>query len=134
MPRRTTAAGAAAPHQPCDARPLGTWDAGPFGNDGALDYVNDVIEHLMKPVDGFMANPRISETSEGAFAAIALLLAVMERTPVRPWVGDQAVDGAPIRAALLECFDALTPDPDFKRNQRAALVKPLDAFVAKLAD
>jgi len=37
---------------------MGTWDAGPFNNDAAADYVAGVVDHLMKPVDAFLADPQ----------------------------------------------------------------------------
>ncbi|MBP6629396.1 MAG: DUF4259 domain-containing protein [Kofleriaceae bacterium] len=116
---------------------MGTWAAGPFGNDSALDFVGGVLDHLMQPVHEFLASPEIDETFDPAFAAIALMNGVMERTPSRPWGGDAVVDGAPIRAAMLACFDeqidSLGPAPGFAAEQRAALVQTLDTFVALLA-
>jgi len=54
----------------------------------------------------------------------------MERTPARPWSGDGVIDGAPIRDAMLKCFDeqidSMEQQPDFKRDQRVALVETLD--------
>ncbi|MEZ4399738.1 MAG: DUF4259 domain-containing protein [Kofleriaceae bacterium] len=112
---------------------MGTWQAGPFGNDAALDFVGSVIDHLMSAVDEFMAAPEIDETFDAAFAAIALLNGVMAHTPSRPWADGAAVDGGPIRTAMLACFDeqidGMAPAADFKQDQRAALVATLDTFV-----
>ena len=115
---------------------MGTWAAGPFGNDAALDFVGGTIDRLMKPVNEFLASPQIDENFDPAFAAIALLNLIMARTPSRPWARGGTVKGAPIREAMLRCFDeqidSMGPDEDYKREQRAALVAELDAFVAKL--
>ncbi len=113
---------------------MGTWAAGPFGNDAALDFVGDTLTALMAPVNEFMASPEIDETFDAAFAAIALINGVMAATPCRPWADGAVVDAVPIRAAMLRCFDeqieGMAPDAGFERDQRAALVATLDAFVA----
>jgi hypothetical protein len=112
---------------------MGTWEAGPFENDAALDFVGEVIDQLMVPINAFMDSPEIDETFDAAFAAIALLNAVMDLTPSRPWSGDNPVGGAPIREAMLSCYDEqiddMDPDPEFKTDQRTALVAALDTFV-----
>jgi hypothetical protein len=117
---------------------MGTWDAGPFANDAALDFVGESIGHIMGTVDEFMGAPQIDETFDAAFAAIALLNAIMGVTPSRPWRDGGVVDGAPIRAAMLRCFDEqiddLDPDPEFKQKQRVALIATLDRFVAFLGE
>lgn len=118
---------------------MGTWAAGPFGNDAALDFVGGVIDQLTDALREFMAEPQIDETFDAAFAAIALLNGVMAQTPCKPWDNDAGapLDPAPICAAMLACFDeqidGMEPDPDFKRDQRAALVATLDAFTGHFA-
>lgn len=119
------------------ARGMGTWAAGPFGNDTALDFVGDVIDQLMGAILEFMESPEIDETFDAAFAAVALLNVVMERTPSRPWIEDGPVDAAPIREAMLACYDSqidgMEPQGTFKVDQRAALVAALDEFERRLA-
>jgi hypothetical protein len=121
---------------------MGTWAAGPFENDAALDFVGDIIDTLMVAVTGFVESPQIDDGFDEAFAAIALLNRVMEMTSSRPWAGDGVIDGGPIRDAMLRCFDeqidGMEPDADFKREHREALVQTLHTFVLllepKLAD
>ena len=116
---------------------MGTWAAGPFGNDSAMDFVGGVFDTLMEPVDEFMEEPEIDETLDPAFAAIALMNLMMTKTSARPWRDGGVVDGAPIRAAMLRCFDdqidGMDPAEGFAAEQRAALVTALDAFVAHLS-
>ena len=116
---------------------MGTWAAGPFSNDAALDFVGDVIDRLMQPVHAFLADPQIDDGFDEAFAAIALLNQVMRLTSSRPWHEGQVVQGGPIRDAMLRCFDeqidGLAPKPAFKIEQRAALVSTLDTFLDELA-
>ena len=116
---------------------MGTWAAGPFGNDSSLDFVADVLDMLMKPVDDFMESPEIDESFDDAFAAVALINAVIEQTPSRPYRGSDVLDGRPIREAMLRCFDEhiddLEPEPEFKKEHREALAAALDRFVALLS-
>jgi hypothetical protein len=115
---------------------MGTWAAGPFENDAALDFVGEVVDQLMGAVDEFLEEPQIDETFDPAFAAIALLNEVMSRTSARPWDREAGAerDPAPIVAAMLGCYDEqigdMGPSPDFERDQRAALVLELDRFRA----
>lgn len=118
---------------------MGTWAAGPFGNDASLDFVGDVVDRRMRSVDAFLAEPEIDETFDAAFAAVALLNEVMARTPTRPWdraAGDVR-DPKPIVDALLSCYDTqidgMGPDPTFKAEQRAALVAECERFTAHFA-
>ena len=117
---------------------MGTWAAGPFGNDSAADFVGSVVDKLMEPVDAFLASPEIDETFDGAFAAVALLNEVMSRTPTRPWDYERQETRAPepIVAALLACFDEqiddLDPDDAFKNEQRAALLAECERFTRLL--
>lgn len=117
---------------------MGTWAAGPFGNDAALDFVGSTFDFLMKRVNEFLESPEIDETFDPAFAAIAMMNELMAITPSRPWAKGGQVDPAPIRLAMLRCYDeqidGMEPDGDFKRDQRAALVAALDVFTAKLSD
>lgn len=117
---------------------MGTWAAGPFGNDAAADFVMDVVARLMEPVDAFLASPEIDETFDEAFAAVALLNGLMARSSARPWdaaAGERRAAG-PIVAALLACFDeqidGMGPAEGFKEEQRAALVAECDRFAALL--
>ena len=43
---------------------MGTWEAGPFGNDMAADFVGGVVQGLMAAVDAFLESPEIDETFE----------------------------------------------------------------------
>ena len=112
---------------------MGTWDAGPFENDAAMDFVGRVIDSLMEPVDAFLGASQIDETFDEGFAAIALLNEVMQRTPARPCRNGGPVAGPPIRDAFLRCFDeqidGMGPGPEFKTAQRAALDAELARFI-----
>ncbi|MEP9395312.1 DUF4259 domain-containing protein [Gordonia sp. VNK1] len=110
---------------------MGTWAAGPFGNDKALDFVGDVVDQLTEPIAEFLESPSIDETFDEAFAALAPLNEVMARTPVRPWGGDGPSAGD-LRVTFLRCYDDQVGDmgagEQFSPDQRAALVAELDRY------
>ncbi len=117
---------------------MGTWAAGPFGNDTAADYVGEWMDGLMQPIEEFLSSPEIDETFDGAFAAMAVLNAIMALSPSRPWdrVAKSVRAPGPIVTALLACYDeqidGMQPDPAFKIEQRAALVAECERFTAFL--
>src|SRR5690606_1188291 len=108
---------------------MGTWDAGPFSNDAAMDFVGDVIDNIAQPIHDFMAEPLIDEGFDEAFAAVAMLNSLMPLTGAQAWHNGDTLDGKPVREALLKCYDEqiddLDPDPDFKAAQRKQLVAVL---------
>ncbi|MBI4821745.1 MAG: DUF4259 domain-containing protein [Deltaproteobacteria bacterium] len=111
---------------------MGTWAAGPFSNDSALDFVGDVTDDLIKAIEDFVESPEIDETFEPAFAAVALLNVIgkavsayiPEPEQVRMW-----------RDVFLACYDdqidGMDPDPKFKREHREALEGELDQLVQR---
>jgi Domain of unknown function (DUF4259) len=113
---------------------MGTWAAGPFGNDAALDFMGDLFDLLMKPVDEFLESPEIDETFDAAFAAIAAMNALMRIAVSRPWRHEAEVDAVAIAEVLHACFndqiEGMAPAEGFSEQQRAALRIETDAFVA----
>jgi len=118
---------------------MGTWDSGPFANDDAADYVADLVDHLIEPIDAFLADPQIDETFAVAFASLTLLNQVMAVTPTRPWDPDarDVRDPQPIVEGLLACFDeqmgSMGADDAFIDAQRAKLVAQTERFTAFLS-
>src|SRR5262249_20119316 len=110
---------------------MGTWAAGPFENDAALDYLGDLVDRLENTILDFVAQPLVDDTLDAAFAAVALLNILAEHTPTclrQP----EAARGW--REVFLRCYDEqidrLKPDPTFKVQQREALMRELDQLVA----
>ena len=101
---------------------MGTWAAGPFQSDTALDYLGDVVDEVSATLEQFVESPEIDEGFEEAFAAAALLNVLAHQTPAAPPEPDRIAAWA---EALLRCFDGqidtLDPDAGFKVEQRAAL-------------
>lgn len=116
---------------------MGTWGPGAFDNDYALDWVASLVdEQLMPTIDGFLQHPQIDGDFDFAVAAVSVLNAIMRESGTRPWRDDDVLDGKPVRAAFLKCFDeqidGLKPQPGFKEEKRAALVALLDEMVRLL--
>jgi phosphatidylserine/phosphatidylglycerophosphate/cardiolipin synthase-like enzyme len=116
---------------------MGTWDAGPFNNDAAMDFIGELLDTLKQPVNDFLESPEIDETFDAAFAAIAMMNEVMTRTSGRPWHDGNVMKSGPIVAAMVQCFDeqidGMEPDDEFKTQHRAALMAELDRFQSLLA-
>jgi hypothetical protein len=124
---------------------MGTWGAGPFGSDEALDFVNEVSDRLTEEVESFVRSPQIDEGFDSAFAAVGLLNLLevgakglgAGRSPISL---PDPEDARRWRVAMLKCFDEniekLVPQPGFVEEQRAKLVEHLDRLVenAEAAD
>jgi hypothetical protein len=110
---------------------MGTWGAGPFANDAALDFVGGITDQLVEAVESFVRVPRIDEGFDEAFAAVAVLNLIAagsnahrpEPAVVRQW-----------RDAMLKCFDEqieeLAPAGGFADEQRSKVVEQLDRLIA----
>jgi hypothetical protein len=110
---------------------MGTWEAGPFENDAALDYLGTVVDGLEKAILEFVAEPRIDDTLDPALAAVALLNVIAKHTPAVLRHPEAAREW---RDAFLHCYDeqvdGLHPDPAFKVKRREAILGELDRLVA----
>ena len=100
---------------------MGTWGAGVYENDAALDWVGDLIESLSKGI-----NKDIGDFDEGsgdellaAIDTIAVLCAHSGGAPPKP----AEIDGW--RDSYFRCFDSyitgLTPDPEYVESQRRVI-------------
>ncbi len=101
---------------------MGTWAAGPFGNDAALDYVGEIVDTLVENIESFMRSPQIDEGFDDAFAAVALLNVVATASSASCPEPDVVLRW---QKTMLKCFDeqieSLSPKKDFVRRQRAAV-------------
>ncbi|HYI01226.1 DUF4259 domain-containing protein [Hyalangium sp.] len=110
---------------------MGTWAAGPFGNDTALNYLGGVVDRLMNSIFEFVDNPSLEANFDEAFAAIALLNILAQK--VTAPLPDAAEVEVWKRIALHTYdsqIDELKPDKEYKRSQRKAIAKELDRLIA----
>lgn len=119
---------------------MGTWAAGPFENDAALDFVDGIGSNLSDALESFARTPQIDEGFDTAFAAVGLFnLLAAGATPLGLKAGSPVAQPTPDdarrwRSVMLKCFDeqieGLSPAQGFVEEQRAALVEHLDRLVA----
>lgn len=113
---------------------MGTWAAGPFGNDKGLDYVGGVVDGFLSVIFDFVENPR-DESFDQAFAAVALLNILDQKVTV-PLPSAAEVDVW--RRIFLHTFDsqgdAFRTDKAFKRSQRRAIEKEFERLISACRD
>jgi hypothetical protein len=109
---------------------MGTWAAGPFGNDKGLDYVGGLVDGFLSTILDFIEQPR-DESFDQAFAAIALLNILDQKITV-PLPSAAEVDVW--RRIFLSTFDAqgdaFRTDKAFKRSQRRAIEKEFERLIS----
>lgn len=109
---------------------MGTWAAGPFGNDKGLDYVGGVVDGFLGAILDFIENPR-EENFDQAFAAIALLNIVDQKVTVPlPSAAEVDVWRRIFLTALEAQGDAVRTDKAFKRSQQRALEKEFERLIS----
>jgi hypothetical protein len=112
---------------------MGTWGAGNFDNDGARDWLGEVMTRLEREIDACLATPGradLDEDGEGVLMpTVAILTVLAEHCDAPPPV---AVTVRTWRAAYLAIFDDqiddLEPAPGFKDERRQVI----EATFAKL--
>jgi hypothetical protein len=109
---------------------MGTWAAGPFGNDKGLDYVGEVVDGFLSVIFDFIEHPGDKHFDQ-AFAAIALLN-ILEQKVTVPLPSAAEVDVW--KRIFLTTFDAqgdeVRTDKAFKRSQRRALEKEFERLIS----
>ena len=105
---------------------MGTWAAGNFDNDGALDYVGEVMDGLVARIEGVFAEEGAADLDEYGEAVImpsvhiiSLLHEHCHAAPPKPAV----VAGWKSRylAIFDEQIDDLEPAGDFASERRAVI-------------
>ena len=108
---------------------MGTWASANLGNDGACDYRDGVVEHVLKTA----IPPKDALEIDEVMAAIDIVLAIWQRCGVSGSLYD--FDTQAIRLKVLEVFDAESadyyPDPEYRRERRAVIVHTFDELQAR---
>ncbi|MDY7232494.1 hypothetical protein [Hyalangium rubrum] len=109
---------------------MGSWAAGPFGNDKGLDYVGEVVDGFMSVILDFLEQPRLGEGFEQAFAAVALLNILDQKVTV-PLPSAEEVDvwKRVFLTTLDSQPDAPPSDKGLQRSQRRAVEKEFDRLL-----
>ena len=60
---------------------MGTWDSGPFENDMAMDFVSEVVDSLMQPVNNFLEEPMVVVHRPAPLAVVVVGVIGRRRPP-----------------------------------------------------
>src|SRR5262249_31322174 len=105
---------------------MGTWGAGNFDNDSALDYMGEVEEELVRRIEDILADEdrcALDEDGEGVLMPTLEMLSVLheqchlglpERETVQRWK-------AQYLAVFDDQIDGLDPKPGYKEARRAII-------------
>jgi hypothetical protein len=110
---------------------MGTWAAGNFDNDGALDYLAEVMDSLQMRIEDTLADEDLVSLDEDGetvlMPSIHITALLCERC-----------HGAPPKADIVRCWrekylqvfdeqiDGLQPHPDFKTQRREIIKATFD--------
>lgn len=114
---------------------MGTWAHGNFDNDTALDWLAEITGTLLNEIQEAMNSPESLEADEWDGDTVPCkieLLCVMNENGMTPtWPEKATLEGW--KATYLDVWDSsideLDPDPDYKLQRRATLVKTFDRML-----
>lgn len=105
---------------------MGTWGAGNFENDGALDYLGNLVASLIATVNECLADPDRSSLDLGGEAVVMpsvdIIALLCERYDA-PAPGESLVARWHEQYLRIydEQIDSLDPRPDYKEHRRATI-------------
>jgi hypothetical protein len=104
---------------------VGTWAAGNFDSDAALD----LVEHFAETVREEIGTPQDVEDLEQTMAAVSVLKVLVEHCHASaPNVKEIETLRDGILRIYDEQIDGLVPHPDYKVNRRLTIVATFDEF------
>lgn len=117
---------------------MGTWGAGTFQNDAALDFINIEVDRHIAAIEAIFADEsrfRLDEDAEGELMPrIEILLALCERCHgVLQENVDIAVWKVHYLAMYDEQIDDLEPTDDYKEQRRAVIASTFDRLIEQHA-
>ncbi len=106
---------------------MGTWAAGNFANDGALDYVGGVIDGLVRRIEECFAGEdmaRLDEEGEAVIVPSAEIISLLhENCKAAPPKVEVVSDWKTRYLAIFdEQIDGLEPAGDYATERRAVIV------------
>ena len=105
---------------------MGTWAAGNFDSDGALDYVGEIMDGLAARINGVFADEdesRLDEDGEAVIMPSVDIISVLhEHCRAAPPKRDVVTDWKTRYLALFdEQIGGLDPDGDYAAERRAVI-------------
>lgn len=113
---------------------MGTWAAGNFDSDGALDYVAGIVEQLTKTIGSCLdeGNPDLDEGGESELMpSVAIIKVLSEHCGAAPPKPD-VIDSwrSQYLAIYDEQIDGLDPDTDYKNERRTTIDRTFTELIA----
>ena len=113
---------------------MGTWGAGTFENDAALDFVNEEIDRHIRAIENIFADEsrfRLDEDAEDELMPRVELLVLLYAhcRGVLPDGLDVSAWKARYLAMFDEQIDELEPDDDYKQRRRSVIAGAFDRLI-----
>lgn len=112
---------------------MGTWSAGNFENDGALDFVGDLVDQLIEGIERCFEESGADLDEEGEAVlvpSVEIISLLCERCNAAP-PDPEAVKSW--KEEYLEIYDAqidqLDPDPDYQVERRRTIEQTFDRLL-----
>src|SRR5690348_11151133 len=107
---------------------MGTWGAGNFQNDGALDYLGEVIGHLAENVEELLGAD-LGTGERTLMPSVAMIATLCEHhNGVPPKLADVERWKQSYLATYDAEIDGYAPQGDFKAERRAAIAATFEAL------
>jgi hypothetical protein len=113
---------------------MGIWGHGNFQNDAALDYVDELVDQLVKRIESCFEGTNLDPDELGEaelIPSVHILAWLCQETGTVPPEAD-TVEGWKTR--YLNNWDAtidgLDPDPDYKVQRRQTIAETFDRLIA----
>ncbi|BDI28223.1 hypothetical protein CCAX7_002740 [Capsulimonas corticalis] len=110
---------------------MGTWGAGNFDSDGALDYISGVVDDLEGKIEDILTDEdrsALDEEGEGVLVPSVAILSALHETVQAPTPEPAVV--ARWRAQYLAIYDGqiddLDPDDGYKDERRQVIQSTFD--------
>ncbi len=117
---------------------MGTWNAGNFDNDAALDYVGDLIDQLTDAINSCFeeGNADLDEGGEGELMPSVFIIHLLsEHCGAAPPKPDVIASWRDRYVAIYDRqIDELDPDPDYKVDRRKTIADTFATLAAHAAE
>ncbi|MEO7720119.1 MAG: DUF4259 domain-containing protein [Capsulimonas sp.] len=115
---------------------MGTWGAGNFDSDSALDYISSVVDDLEGKIEDLLTDEErsaLDEEGEGVLVPSVAILSALHETVQAPT--PEPANVARWRTQYLAIYDAqidgLEPDAEYKVERRQVIQDTFDKLEAQ---